>query len=312
METDTSQCPQVNMNILDPDGMPLAPPEVLTSPQSAWCVFSCAMSQATSFHVPTVQEKNLIVNILQTFATSKANGGPTVETTKQIMDDAKALNLIVCRVKSSKTIKNTDGTTSTVPDNILLFYTLPGVKNYSGPFMMLRETKSSKFVIYGPHDDSDGTFATTKVGMMNSYAIACFSNGHKRGSVSGGDLNLYRESDWVHCKGVNDNLGTVAIAHFASIYPGQVSILFNGIADPTKCMVHSRNTNMQNVFEKAVMANSRITASDFTGYTPTFTIDFIVNTNFYIKCEIPSVIYENNYPIVGDIIIAMEQQSWCW
>ena len=303
--------PQINPVIVDFDGMPIAPAEVLTSRQSAWSVFSTAIGQAISFHIPTTTEKNLIVDLLQTFQQIKISG-PTVETTKQIMADAKALNLYVCRVKSTKTVNQTDGTVSTVPDNVLLLYTLPGVNDYSGPFMMLRETKSSRFVIYSPHDDSDGTFATTKVGMMNSYAIACFSDGHNRGKVSGGDLNLYRESDWVHCNSVNDNLGAVAVARFADLYPGQVSILFNGIANPLKCMEKSRNAQMEEVFKTTIIANTKLTAADFTGYSPTFTIDFIVNTNYYTKCEIPTETYENNYPIVGDIIIAMEKNSWCW
>jgi len=306
-----STTPTPTPNSVDSDGMPIAPAEVLTSRQGAYCVMGNAMGQATSFHVPTAQETTLMINILEAFYTSKLNGS-TIATTQQIMTNASALNLIVCRVKGTKTVTGPNGSTSTEPDNVLLFYTRPGITNYSGPFMMLRETKSSKFVIYGPHDDSDGTYAVTKVAMINSYALACFSNGHKRGSVSGGNITLYRESDWVHAANVSLNLGSIAIAHFATLFPGQVSILFNGIADPTKCMLRSRSDKMAQVFKTAVMDNSRITATDFTGYTPWFTIDSIVNTTNYIACEIPSVIYENNYNIITAIVKAMEQQTWCW
>ena len=303
-------CPQVDPTNVDPDGMPLAPSEVLTSPQSAWSVFSCAEDQATSFHVPTAVERQAMTNLLQGFYTSKQNGVPSVATTKQIMDNCKILNLQVCRVKNTKTVVVNQVSTA-VPDNVLLFYTIPGVKDYSGPFMMLRETKSSRFVIYTPHNDSDGTFAAGPVGMMKSYAVACFLNGHKRGNVSGGNINLYRESDWAHASGEGQNLGDVAIANFANQYPGQVSILFNGDV-AIKSMVHSRNPDMLEVFQTALMANSRITANDFTGYSPTFTTDNLVNTNYYIKCEIPTIIYENNYSIIADIVIAMEQNLWCW
>ena len=305
-------CPQINPAVVDFDGVPLAPPEVLTSQQGAFCVFSCAMYQAKSFNRPTPTEISNIVSLFQTFQQSRINGGPNIETSQKIMTLASDLQLQVCRVKNTKTVTNSDGSVVSEPDSVLLFYTKPNVTDYSGPFMMLRETKASKFVIYSPHDDSDGTYATTKLAMINSYALALFSNGHERGKVSGGNINLYRESDWVHCVSAGMNLGSIAVEHFANLFPGQVSILFNGIADPTKCMLHGRNNNMDTVFKDAIMANSRITETDFTGYTPTFTIDTLVNTNYYIKCEIPSVIYENNSKIVTDIVLAMEKNSWCW
>lgn len=177
---------------------------------------------------------------------------------------------------------------------------------------MLRETKSSNFVIYSPHDDGDGTFAATKLGMINSYAVACFSNGHKRGQVSGGNKDLYRESDWVHAKSVNLNLGDVAIQKFSQLYPHQVAIQFHGIANPKKCMFHARNTQMGNIFKNTLMQNTRLTADDFTGYPVWFTIDDIIKSNYYIKCEIPAVIYEKNPSIVSKIVGAMEAQQWCW
>jgi len=299
----SGSCPQINPNLLDTDGMPLAPPEVLTSPDGAWCVFKCAMDQATSFHTPLGTESAQIIAILEAFDQAKFSTGPRTSTTSVILSNAKLLGLQVCRVKY---------TFNNEPASVLLFYTVAGVKNYSGPFMMLKETKSSNFVIYGPHDDSDGTYATTKLAMMNSYALACFSDGHKRGQVSNGNIDLYRESDWVHAKSVELNLGDVAINKFAELYPKQVSILFNGIADPTKCMLNSRDADMESVFKQAMMKNTRITQADFTGYTPWFTIDDIIKSNYYIKCEIPSVIYENNPKIVTDIALAMEANTWCW
>jgi hypothetical protein len=296
-------CPQIDLDNLDTDGMPLAPPEVLTSPDGAWCVFKCAMDQATSFHVPTETEKSGIIAILTAFYQAKLNGGPSIATTSVILANAKLLGLQVCRAKY---------TYENAPASVLLFYTAPNIKDYSGPFMMLKETKSSNFVIYGPHDDSDGTYATTKLAMMNSYALACFSDGHKRGQVSNGNIDLYRESDWVHAKSVNLNLGDVAINKFAQLYPNQVAILFNGIADPTKSMLNSRNADMEGVFKQALINNTRLAQADFTGYTPWFTIDDIIKSNYYIKCEIPSVIYENNPKIVTDIVLGMEANSWCW
>jgi len=307
LSTVSTGCPQINPAITDTDGIPIAPPEVLTAKQGAFVVMSCPMYQATSFHVPTDQEKLTMVNLLQTFQQSKTNGGPTIDTSKQIMADAAALNLQVCRIKNTKMVNGV-----AVPDNILLFYTITGIHNYSGPFMMLRETKSSKFVIYNPHMDTDQTYASPNLAMVNSYALATFCNGHSRARVSNGNIDLYRESDFVHCKSSNDNLGTVAIVHFSLLFPNQVGILFNGITNPNKCMLHSRTADMEQVFKQAVIANTHITAAEFTGYTPTFTIDTLLNTNYYIKCEIPVVIYSSNPSIVSDIAIAMEKESWCW
>ena len=290
---------------IDTDGMPLAPPEVLTAHEGAFVLFGPAMNQATSFHVPTSDEKTQMIAMLDAWAQSKTNGGPNAATTQIILANAKLLGLVACRVKYT--------TPDNLPASVLLFYTQPGKKDYSGPFMMLRETRASKFVIYGPHDDSDGTFAATKLGMINSYALACFSNGHKRGSVSGGDHAFSRMSDWCHAPSVDHNLGDVAIQHFSKqLFPGTVAIQFHGIADPHKCMFHSRNDAMGAIFKNTLIKNTRLVDADFVGYGVYFIVDLLVNTDYYIKCEIPAVIYEHNPAVVKDIAVAMELQPWCW
>lgn len=295
-------CPQIDPKNIDNDGMPLAPSEVAASPVGAWSVFRCAIEQAKTYHVPTQDEITHMHTLLDAFNQSKLNG-ITKDTTKIILDNADALSLQVCRLKTMR---------GNNVDSILLFYTKPGITDYSGPFMMLRETKSSLAVILSPHDGSDGTFAATKLGMQNTYALACFSDGHHRTTVSHGDINLKRESDWCHCKSVDLNLGDVAIAKLADLYPHQVALMLHGSADPHVCLVHCRDDNMKAVFEKALADNTRLNANDFKGFPVWFTTDEIIKSQYYLKCEIPAAIYMNNYSVVTDIVKAMEQNSWCW
>jgi hypothetical protein len=286
---------------VDTDGMPLAPDTVLTSPQGAYIVFGPALNQANSWHPPTQQEKDLTSQLLTNWQISTVNG-PSVTTTQKIMQAADGLGLHVCRAKTFKTVNGVQ-----VPDSYLLVYTKPGVKNYSGAFFMLRETKHSKVFIIGPHDDSDETFADTKIGMAQSYALACISNGHKRGQVGLGAN--YRESDFVHS---TDNLGTFALQQICKMFPSSVCLHIHGMSDPTKCLYRCRSDPMEKVFKKTIADNTKLGPTDFAPLNAYFTVDQMVNTNYYVKTEIPVVIHKNNPAIVKDIALAMEQNTWSW
>jgi len=214
------------MTTHDTDGMPLAPASVLTTRDGAYTLFGPAMDQATSWHTPTPTEKHLTTQLLTNFHLSTLNGISST-TTGLIMQAADGLGLQVCRVKTTKTVGKT-----TVPDSYLLVYTKPGVKDYSGAFFMLRETKHSRFVIYSPHDDSDGTAIVTKLGLSNSYALATISSGHRRGKIGGG-FSEYRASDFAHS--VN-NLGCFAVEQFATLFPGSACFTVEALV----CPVHLR------------------------------------------------------------------------
>jgi hypothetical protein len=290
------------MSNTDIDGMPLAPNIVLTSPQGAYSVFGPAIEQATSWHPPTQQEKQMTLQLLTNFQLSTING-ISKDTTQKIMEAADSLGLQVCRAKTTKIVNSVQ-----VPDSYLLAYTKPGIHNYSGAFFMLRETKHSKVLIISPHDDSDGTYADTKLGMSGSYALACISNGHNRGKATSTDAE-YKASDFVHS---NNNLGTYAVEQFCKLFPSTVCMHIHGMTNPQKCMFHSRDSVMGSIFQTTLINNTRLTAPEFTGLAVTFSIDNIVNTNRYIKTEMPAVIHENNKSIIKIISIEMEKNLWAW
>ena len=286
--------------IIDVDGMPLAPSLALTSPQGAFIVFGPAINQATSWHEPTTLEKQLTLDLLTNWKQSTING-PCKDTTQKIIQAANSLNLYVCRAKITKKVDGVD-----VPDSYLLVYTKPGIKNYSGAFFMLRETKHSKIIIIGPHDDSDGTYADTKIGMSGSHALACISNGHKRKYIQEED---YRNSDFVHS--VN-NLGTYAVEEMCKLFPGSVCMHIHGMADNKKCLVRCRDDKMMKVFRKTIADNTILDLNDFFPLNAYFTIDNLVNTNYYLKTEMPAGIHMKNKVIIRIIALEMEKYSWAW
>lgn len=286
-------------SITDTDGMPLASDLVLTSPQGAYIVFGPALNQAKSWHVPTEEEKQFTKQLLTNWKISTING-PSKETTQKIMQAADNLGLQVRRVKSTKIVNGTK-----IPDTFLIVYTKPGIKNYSGAFFMLRETKHSNVFIIGPHDDKDGTFADTKIGMSDSYALACISNGHKR-KMAG---DQFVASDFVHS---TDNLGTYALELICTLFPGLVCLHIHGMANDQKCLVRCRNPAMEKIFKKVIADNTKLNQDDFDSFNAYFTIDSLVNTNYYLKTEIPAVIHKKNKTIIAKIVKGMEENKWCW
>ncbi len=293
-----ADCPQIDHTKKDTDGMPFCP--ALSATTSAWEVYRCAIEQGRSFHAPTVQEKTKMTDLLTTFKESTIKGIGAV-TTAKILADADSLDLQTCRVVQDR---------AGVRDSFLLFYVKPGVKDYSGPFMMLRETKHSKVIIIGPHDDSDQTYATTKLGTQNTFALGTISNGHKRNYIPdspptpGG-----KHGDFVH-ENSNQNLGTFAVGQLANLFKNYIFLHFHGMADPSKVLYRGRNDVLNTLYEKTIMANTNI--KDFHVLNAYFTVDPLVDTNNYIKTEIPVRIYTNNPMIVTSVVEAVEAQDWAW
>jgi len=286
---------------IDSDGMPLAPKSAF---KNAFVLFGPALNQATSWHPPTDREKELTLLLLSNWRLSTIHG-PRKITTRKILRAADALGLLVCRVKTTKTENTASGVSKIVPDSYLLVYTKPGVKNYSGAFFMLRETRHSKVIIIGPHDDGDGTFASTKIGMSGSYALACISNGHDRDKV-GIDRKL---SDFVHS---TENLGTFAVKHICRMFPNSVCMHIHGMTNDKKCLVRCRSSAMEQVFKTSVIDYTDLEINDFNSFNAFFTIDSLVNTNYYLKTEIPAVIHRTNVNIIKNIALDMEKNLWCW
>jgi hypothetical protein len=287
-------CAQIDPTNVDTDGMPFCPTIVQTV--SAFSVYNCALQQAKTFHAPTDAEKKNMTSLLTTFKESTIAGISKV-TTKKILSLADSLGLQACRVTQTVNKAN---------DSYLLLYSKPGVADYSGPFMMLRETKASKIVIISPHDDSDGTYADTKEGLAHSNALACISNGHMRGHVGTSSKN---NGDFVHN---TNNLGTFVVQTMGKLFPGYVVLHIHGWANPTKVLVDSRNPALYKAFETAIVDNSRVPQGNFSPLRASFSIDTMVNTNYYLKTEMPAVIHEKNHMIISDIAKEIEKYSWAW
>ncbi len=287
---------------IDWDGMPLAPEIVKTSPNGAYVLFGPAINQANSWHSPTNEEKRLTSILLTSWKTSTEKG-ISKDTTKAILDAADKLGLQVCRVKSTKILNGVQ-----VLDSHLLVYTKKGVRNYSGSFFMLRETKHSKVFIIGPHDDSDGTYADTKIGMADTFALACISNGHHRSKV-GFPKDKIRMSDFVHTP---NNLGTYALQLICNMFPGTVCLHIHGMSNDKKCLLNCRDPAMANIFKKAIADNTKLDMTSFGNFRAGYPIDKMVNTNYYLKTEIPTIIHMNNKAIIRQVILSLEAQKWAW
>jgi hypothetical protein len=216
-----------------------------------------------------------------------------------MQDASKYLHLNMCRVKQLR---------EDYQDSYLVFYTKAGIRDYSGPFMMLREKNFSKLLVIGPHDDSDGTAYDTKLATANTKSMGTISNGHRRGNVRKGRPPGYRNDDMVHSDNKTTNLGTWAVAELGRIKPGSVVLHVHGMAKSTTVMDRSRSKNMYAAFEKAVMKHTYIT--EFERLNASFSIDPVVNTNYYLKTEIPVRIHNNYKYALTNIVKDIEQYDW--
>lgn len=196
-------CPKIDLAKKYDDGIPYCPEQVK---DNAFVVTRCAFDQAKQWHRATEQEKNDM---------SKLVSGLLKKDAKEVLARTDKLKLQVCR--SAK-----DG------DSFLLMYTKPGVKDYSGPFLMYREgDQTSGVVIHSPHDGQDGTHASTKAAFQNSNALALISNGHPR-RISGraGKTGPY-PSDWAH---TSSDLGYQAFQAFKIQEKSSVHLHVHGLA----------------------------------------------------------------------------------
>lgn len=204
-----STCPQIDKTKVFPDKIPYCPQEVGAS--NAWVVMDCAFKQARSWHAATDSDKTnirLLVDGLQ-------SGDAAV-----IIAQSSILQLEVCRSQ----VTETDGSL----DSFLVMYTKPGVKNYSGPFLMYREGgMTSGLVIQSPHDGTDNTHESTKRAFQGSNALAMISNGHEKGIQPSTDGKKSPMSDWAHRR---LDLGWFAFVAFANKFPESVHLHIHGQA----------------------------------------------------------------------------------
>lgn len=284
-------CPQLNPENKDADGVMFCPLEVKAN--TVWAVYRCAIEQANSFRAPTPLEKKNMSLMLEGWQYAK---------TDQLLKAAEALNLQVCRVSQYYQAQK---------DTYLVIYVKPGVRDYTGPFFMLRETRHSKVLIIGPHDDTDGTWNDTKLATSLTLSMGTISNGHQRSKVrKEGDPKGY--ADFVHTPGgSNADLGTYAVEKICNLNAASVVFHVHGMRDQTKVMYRARNNKvLEQAYEATVKANTSIT--EFVPLNADFTIDPLVNTSWYIKTEIPSGIHRNDQSALARMVTDFEKNSWAW
>lgn len=286
-------CAQIDPTNLDVDGMPLCPDVVKEN--SAAAVFRCAMNQTRTWHPPTDKERQHLYATLNAFKTS-INQGPTWNTTQQILQNADALNLQSCRVKNTRTFQG-----KAEDDSYLLLYTKPGVRTYSGPFLMLRETHPSNVIVIGPHDGSDGTNTSTKKALEDSHALAVVSNGYPHG--------IMHDSDFVDHM---NTLGAVAVLQLNTLFPRGVYLHIHGMRAGDHVLYRSRSAVLGRAFEKGITQFTNIPDNGFGSFNAGYVTDSIINSPYSLKTEIPTRIHLNNPAAMGGLVRTIEQNAWAW
>lgn len=199
-------CPQIDVSKKYADEIPYCPELIKTN--TAFAVTRCAFEQAKEWHKATDGEKVLMAGLVK---------GMKDADSSAVLSKADALKLQVCRSEK-------DG------DKFLLLYTKPGVKDYSGPFLMYREGgQTSGVVIHSPHDGQDGTHRSTKAAFQDSNALAMISNGHPRrmsGRSGPNETGAY-PSDWAH---TSSDLGYQAFQSFKNQFPESIHLHIHGLA----------------------------------------------------------------------------------
>lgn len=276
-----AECPQLDPGKKDSDEVMLCPIEVKSS-MSAWAVFRCAADQATSFHRPTPEEMEAMDALLNAWS----EGDSAV-----LLESADSLGLQVCRT----------------PDSILLLYAKPGVKDYSGPFMMLREKDYSKVLLISGHDDSDATFSDTKAALQSSKAMAVISNGHRRSNVRRGS-NPGTNDDFLFSDGPEENLGTYAIRKICDLKKSSVVLVVDGSSEKDAILTTSDQRDLAKAFKNAVYKYSTI--RKFGVRNQKLAIDSLVNTDYYMKLALPFTMHYDQPTVIANIVKDLETYDW--
>lgn len=223
-------CPQIDPERKYTDNIPKCPSEVRSV--SVWSVLRCAYNQAKTLKNVTPQDKSNLKSLfgaIQAHVNVSRNIGnfatsPFASNSDVLLAASDALGLQVCR--SVDTAKK---------DSFLLFYTKPGVKDNTGAFFGVRETKASRIVILLPHDDSDGYAATGKQGFSESNAFGFMSNANDRKPFGG------RANDWSHETG---NWGFSFFQEFNRLAVNEIGnkpffINMHGMADTSRFLSYA-------------------------------------------------------------------------
>lgn len=266
-------CPQLDPAKKDVDGVMFCPDAVAKN--SAYIVFRCAFAQHRSFHEATDKEKNAQHALFEAFIAKNSKG---------VLDSADYLGLQVCRVKQDA-------------DSYLLAYTKPKVTDYSGPFLMLRESKHSKVIIMSPHDGTDGTHSDTKLAFQHSQALAMISNGYKKTP----EIDFLRNVK---------SLGAVALRQMDDAFPKSVWLMIHGMAQSGKVLYRSRSKALGAAYEDGVKLAMDI--SKFDALNAGYPIDAFISSGLYLKTEIPVKIHDNRPEALARVVKTIEERGFAW
>ena len=286
-------CAQIDKGNTDFDGMPFCPDVVKDN--SAAAVFNCARGQTTVWHAGTPKEKENLAGIISAFKRS-VDEGISYVTTSQILDNADKLNLQACRVKNDRVYLG-----KAEKDSYLLLYTKPGVKTYSGPFLMLREINPSKVIVISPHDGTDGTHADTKIALENSHALAVVANGHPKGMTN--------QSDFVDH---SDSMGAAAVRQLNMRFPKSVYLHIHGMKASDHVLYRSRSKVLGRAFEKGIVNFTNIAKGAFNNFNAGYVTDSIIKSPFSLKTEIPARIHTGNENALAGVVRTIEENAWAW
>lgn len=272
---------------LDTDGMPLCPQSVLDD--SAWQLWKCSYGQVKVWHPPTKAEDAASQSLVRAWASERASGQSAALATEMLLA-AKAMSAEICRAK-------------TVTDSYLVVNVAPGIKDYAGGNLLLREVKASRVIMVLPHSDSDGYYSAGPQGFKGSKSLAYIGNGHKRGNVV-----QKEDSDFVHHL---PNLAYDTAEDIFQAYKG--SYLFHlhgdGTTKPKGLMRPQDGSAYSKAFMAAVEAATKVTEWD--ALNAGFTTD---NLPFHsqVKSELPASIYQNQDQSIARIVSDLEKSSFLW
>lgn len=261
--------------------------------KNLWKLFQSANRQAKSWEPASNNQKLLFSDLFNKcmelrFSIMSGTGNYQETIEEKIIEICDKLQLKVYKIVNDS-------------DEFLMMYTKYGVSNYNGPFIMFRLTECHKIMIISPHNESDGTSIDTVIGFIESRAMWYICNGHKRANQQ----PERDETDFIRNK---KSLGYFVIKDICEKLKGLVILHIHGSKKPGVCLTRSRSKELENTFRKSITDNTNIRV--FKGFNAGYEIDKIVNTNYYLKTEIPSKTHINNKKIIRDIVLDIQKNAW--
>lgn len=265
----------------DTDGVPLVPQEIIPNILAAY--IQPAFNRSKYWHEPKPSEKQNITNLILAFKEQRT-------ADMLVLADKLDLNMYRCK---------TEATDKKPLDSYLILFTKVGVRDYSGPFLFLREqiAKPSKVIMIVPHNGSDGTNKDSVVGFQNCRALAMVCNGHNKGITPEADFADHMNT-----------LGAITLRNLCNNFPKSVYFHIHGSRKKRMCMYRCREKVMGKSFEKGILSCTNV--DKFQPFNAYYPIDKIPDSGFYLKTEIPARIHLANQMVLANVIKEFETNAW--